>query len=143
MISASDLMNQLDDLLAWSKTLEDARYLPNIPVKTVQERLDAGLPLCSRVWPNHGDRLEPLPKKTPGLHSPFAYVADERFRVVFNCHREDYDLHSIDFLHVGRKICEFCVIVNCISFLMLRDARGREPENARLKRLSCTSHSQS
>ncbi|MCJ1270703.1 hypothetical protein MMC22_010600 [Lobaria immixta] len=56
------------------------------------------------VWPNTGDQLAPLPKKKPGLHSPFAYMADERFGAVFNCYWEGYDLHSINFMHVSRKI---------------------------------------
>ena len=95
-ISALELLDQLEDLLASSKDLKRTRYLPDIPVKTLFQRQQAGLPVHSKVWPNKGDQLEPLPKKTPGLHSPFAYVADERFGAIFNCHREDYDLHSIN-----------------------------------------------
>lgn len=56
------------------------------------------------VWPNDGDQLAPLPVKTLGLYSPTAYVAGEQFGAIFNCHREDYDLHSINFLYTGRKI---------------------------------------
>ena len=103
-VPATDLLDQLEDLLHTSKKLETACYLPDLPAKTLEQRQKAGLPQTSMVWPNSGDQLTLLPKKTPGLHSPFAYVADERFGAVFNCHRENYDLHSINFLHVGRKI---------------------------------------
>ncbi|MCJ1267887.1 hypothetical protein MMC22_007773 [Lobaria immixta] len=48
-ISALDLLDQLEDMLASSKNLEHARYLPNIPVETPLERQKAGLPPRSRV----------------------------------------------------------------------------------------------
>lgn len=64
-----DLLDQMEDLLATSKHLENARYLPDIHVKTPRQRQEAGLALTSMVWPNAGDHLIPLPQNNPG--SPF------------------------------------------------------------------------
>ena len=80
-----------------SKTLNKCRYLPDIDIETPAQSSQAGLPPTCMIWPNTGDQLA-FVSKTPGLHSPLTYVAGDEFVAVFNCHREDFDLHSINFL---------------------------------------------
>lgn len=81
-----------------------AMYRPDIPIKTALQRKEAGLPPRTVIWPCQGDQLPHLPVKTPGLHWPFAYHSDAKFGALFTCHREDYDLYSINHLRIGRKI---------------------------------------
>lgn len=101
-ISVADLITRMEKLWETSKPLNHCRYLPDIHIQTPAQRAEAGLPPTCMVWPNQGDQLA-FVSKIPGPHSPLAYVAGDEFGAVFNCHREDFDLHSINFLHVGRK----------------------------------------
>lgn len=86
-VPAPDLVTRMETLWRTSNTLNDCRYLPDIDIKTPVQHLEAGLPPTCIVWPNVGDQLAPLPVKTPGLHSPTAYVAGKQFGAGFNCHR--------------------------------------------------------
>ena len=92
----------MENLWTTSESLNNCRYLPDIDIKTLKQRSKARLPPNYLVWPNLGDQLVSLPE-TAGLHFPFAYVAGDEFGAIFNCHREDFDLHSINFLYTGRK----------------------------------------
>ena len=48
--------------------------------------------------------LSLLHKSFSGLQSPFAYESAQGFGAAFACHLEDYNLHSVNYLHVGRKV---------------------------------------
>ena len=93
----------MEDQWKTSPCLNDCRYLLDIDVETPKQRSKAGLPSKSLVWPNTGDKLVNLPE-IAGLQTPFAYVAGDKFGAIFNCHRDDFDLHSINLLYTGRKI---------------------------------------
>lgn len=107
----------MEDLWQTSPSLNDCQYLPDIDVKPPKQRSKAELPSDALVWPNMGDQLVDLPE-TAVLQSPFAYVAGDKFGAIFNCHREDFDLHSINFLYTGRKIW---IIVSPSDYMALEE----------------------
>lgn len=89
----AELFSKMEQLWKTSPSLNNCRYLPDIGVILSK----AGLPSHSLVWPNLNDQRINLPK-TPGLHSPFAYVAEDKFGAVFNCHREDFNLVNVNYV---------------------------------------------
>lgn len=102
--SVEQAAERLEELLQSDQKLNGVYYRTDIPVSDSAERAAAGLPDTCIIWPRQGDRLPRTKHKIPGLHSPFCYESADKFGAIFACHLEDFYLHSLNHLHVGRKI---------------------------------------
>ena len=79
--------------------LRDLRYCGNMNIKTAKSRVDLGLPPTSPIYPLKGNKLSRTKVTVPGIHSPYAYEGV----AVFALYREDWDLYSANYLHLGQK----------------------------------------
>ena len=113
-LSAAALVHQMEKLWEESKSLNGCQYLSDIDIKTSKQRQKFGFPSSCVVWPNLRNKLDSF-QEISGLHSPYGYVAGDTFGAVFNCHREDFDLHSVNFFHTGRKIWIVIHPSHCIT----------------------------
>ena len=102
--SAEQAAERLEELLQSNQKLDGVYYRTDIPVCDSAERTAAGLPDNCIIWPCQGDQLPRTKYKIPGLHSPFCYESADKFGAIFACHVEDFYLHSLNHLHVGRKV---------------------------------------
>lgn len=102
--SSHDMAARMEQVLTITQDLNGAPYLLDIDFATPSQRQQAGFSPTCIIWPNAEDQLERLPRKTPDLHFPFAYKADQQFGAAFACHLQDINLHLINLLHLGRKI---------------------------------------
>ena len=91
-------------LLRKKQGLKGVFYRTDIPVQTPVERLTAGLPPRSAIWPLEGDMLRQTKQEIPGIHWPYGYESASEFGAMFALHNEDFNLHSVSHLHRGRKI---------------------------------------
>lgn len=102
--SAEQAAERLEKLLQSDQKLNGVYYRTDIPVCDSAERAAAGLPDTCIIWSCQGDQLPRTKYKIPGLHSPFCYESADKFGAIFACHLEDFYLHSLNHLHVGRKV---------------------------------------
>jgi jumonji domain-containing protein 2 len=114
--SAEQAVEYLEELLQSNQKLDGVYYRTDIPVCDSAKRAAAGLPDKYIIWPRRGDQLPHTKYKVPGLHSPYYYESAEKFGAVFGCHLEDCYLHSINQLHMGRKIWVVIPPVNAEAF---------------------------
>lgn len=91
-----------EELLRKKSGLKDVVYCTDIAVREPKDRESLGL-FTSPVWPLEGDRLRETRMRIPGIHWPYAYESYDSFGAPFAMHREDGDLHSINYLYEGDK----------------------------------------
>lgn len=108
-ISVPILADQFERQLTTSTDLSKARYHTDVPLATPLERITAGFPRASLIWPNPGDLLEQMAFRVPAIHSPFGYELGNVFGALFSCHVEDADLFFIKSLILWTKSlgCDF------------------------------------
>ncbi len=95
-------VQHFEELLTATSGLKHVLYCIDVDAQTPEERQSLGLPK-SPVWPLQGDRLSETRIQIPGIHWPYAYEAYDSFGAPFAMHREDGDLHSINYLYEGAK----------------------------------------
>src|SRR2546423_4393815 len=99
-----ELVQRFEELLNADGALEKAHYATDIDFHDDRTRAKFGVAPTSAVWPLEGDQLGRTRNCIPGLHWPYGYASDDEFGALFAVHREDYDLHSVNLLHMGEKV---------------------------------------
>ncbi|GAB1311938.1 hypothetical protein MFIFM68171_02148 [Madurella fahalii] len=103
-LSAREAVQRHEAMFSSDDGLSDIYYRTDVPAETPEQRAAAGLPERSTIWPLAGNGLSRTKYSIPGLHWPYAYESGPKFGATFADHHEDYGLHSINHLHVGRKL---------------------------------------
>ena len=87
-----------------NRQLRNVRYRVDIPAWTPEQRLAAGVPAESPIYPLKGDQLDYTKAVIPGIHTPYVYESGPAFGATFQIHAEDYRLLSLNHLYRGRKV---------------------------------------
>lgn len=97
-----DPESRFEGLLRDSKMLSQIRYRTDIDIRKDQERADLGLPV-SIISNLRNNRLSNSRVSIPGLSTAYAYESNDHFGAPFALHCEDWNLWSINHLHIGIK----------------------------------------
>ena len=93
---------RFEELLKKPSGFKDVRYCTDMEARTLEDWKSFGLSTCP-IWPLKGNGLSKTGMDIPGIHWPYFYEAWDAFGTPFAMHREDGDLHSINYLWVGNK----------------------------------------
>ena len=102
-LSPSLALSSFEQLVETDKSLGGAVYCTDVFAQTEAKRNGLGLPEKSPICPLAGNKLSGTKGIVPGIHWPYAYMSGSPFGAVFSMHKEDYDLHSVSYLHRGVK----------------------------------------
>lgn len=86
------------------RQMRNVRYRVDVPAWTARQRLEAGVPERSPIYPLKGDKLDHTKAVIPGIHTPYVYESGPHFGATFQIHAEDFRLASLNHLYRGRKI---------------------------------------
>lgn len=105
------------------KMIRNVRYRVDVPAWTAEQRLEAGVPERSPMYPLKGDKLDETKAIIPGIHTPYVYESGPYFGASFQIHAEDFRLISLNHLYKGRKIW---LVVPCTALDVAEEALGRK-----------------
>ena len=98
-----ELVQRFEELLNVDGILEKAHYATDVDFRDDQ--------IPAKFWLSPSvislfkvNQLGRTGNRILGLRSSYGYVSDDGFGAVFAAHREDYDLHSVNLLHMWEKI---------------------------------------
>lgn len=105
-VSAEAAIKNLKALFNKNKDrqMRNVRYRVDVPAWTAKQRLEAGVPERSPIYPLKGDKLDSTKAIIPGIHTPYVYESGPYFGATFQIHAEDFRLASLNHLYKGRKI---------------------------------------
>ncbi|QPC75433.1 hypothetical protein HYE68_006185 [Fusarium pseudograminearum] len=124
-VSATQAIDQLRKLYRKNdrKQIRNVRYRADVPAWTPEQRLEAGVPERSPIYPLKGDRLDKTKAIIPGIHTPYVYESGPHFGASFQIHAEDFRLVSLNHLYKGRKIW---IVVPSTAVDVAEEALGRK-----------------
>ncbi|KAF4990962.1 hypothetical protein FGRMN_8153 [Fusarium graminum] len=105
------------------KQIRSVRYRVDVPAWTPEQRLEAGVPERSPIYPLKGDKLDSTKAIIPGIHTPYVYESGPHFGASFQIHAEDFRLVSLNHLYKGRKIW---IVVPSTAVDIAEEALGRK-----------------
>ena len=127
-VSAATVTQAVNDLRKLygknnDKLMRNIRYRVDVPAWTADQRLEAGVPEQSPIYPLKGDKLDQTRAVIPGIHTPYVYESGPYFGASFQIHAEDFRLVSLNHLYKGRKIW---IVVPSTAVDIAEEALGRK-----------------
>ncbi|KAF4449132.1 hypothetical protein F53441_7528 [Fusarium austroafricanum] len=113
------------------KQIRNVRYRVDVPAWTPEQRLEAGVPERSPIYPLKGDKLDNTKAIIPGIHTPYVYESGPYFGASFQIHAEDFRLVSLNHLYKGRKIW---IVVPSTAVDIAEEALGRKDKCSQFMR---------
>ncbi|EXA52087.1 hypothetical protein NW761_002194 [Fusarium oxysporum] len=113
------------------KQIRNVRYRVDVPAWTPEQRLEAGVPERSPIYPLKGDKLDNTKAIIPGIHTPYVYESGPHFGASFQIHAEDFRLVSLNHLYKGRKIW---IVVPSTAVDVAEEALGRKDKCSQFMR---------